>query len=125
MTLKTKHITSAIAQLILMDGVVCPHYVHASLNLFNSTQYIELVFLYFIGLTKNQEGAWPKFCPNFVTFVLNACASIVATEEGRSAHEHIIQNGWDSDVKVGNCLVDMYAKCGSMGSLYKLSDASL
>jgi hypothetical protein len=110
-----------------MDSVVCPHYVHASLNLFNSTWYIQLVFLSFIGLTKNQEGAWPKFCPNFVTFVavLNACASIVATEEGRSAHEHIIQNGWDSHVKVGNCLVDMYAKCGSMGSLDKLSDASL
>jgi hypothetical protein len=66
-------------------------------------------------------------CPNFVTIVavLNACAGIVATEEGRSAHEHIIQNGWDSHVKVGNCLVDMYAKCGSMGSLDKLRDASL
>jgi pentatricopeptide repeat domain-containing protein 1 len=59
-----------------------------------------------------QEGVWP----NSVTFVavLNACASIVALEEGRSAHEQIIQSGWDSDVKVGNCLVDLYAKCGSM-----------
>jgi len=85
------------------------------------------VFLSFIGLTKNKEGAWPKFCRNFVTFVavLNACASIVATEEGSSAHEHIVQNGWDSHVKVGNCSVDMYTKCGSMGSLDKLSNASL
>jgi hypothetical protein len=75
-TLKTKHITSAIAQLILMDSVICPHYIHASLNLFNSTRYTQLVFLSFTDLTKNQEGAWPKSCPNFVIFaaVPNACA---------------------------------------------------
>jgi pentatricopeptide repeat protein len=46
--------------------------------------------------------------------VLNACASIVALEEGRCAHEQIIECGWDSDVFVGSSLVDMYAKCGSM-----------
>jgi pentatricopeptide repeat protein len=59
-----------------------------------------------------QEGV----LPNSVTFVgvVNACASLVVLEEGRRAHEQIIQSGWDSDVKVGNCLIDMYAKCGSM-----------
>jgi pentatricopeptide repeat protein len=51
-----------------------------------------------------------------VTFVgvLNACASTGALEEGRCAHEQIIQSGWDSDVFVGSSLVDMYAKCGCM-----------
>ncbi|CAK9252120.1 unnamed protein product, partial [Sphagnum jensenii] len=51
-----------------------------------------------------------------VTFVgvLNACASIVALEEGRHAHEQIIETGCNSDVFVGSSLVDMYAKCGSM-----------
>jgi pentatricopeptide repeat protein len=34
-------------------------------------------------------------------------------EEGRSAHEQIVQRGWDSDDFVRNSLVDMYAKCGS------------
>jgi pentatricopeptide repeat protein len=59
-----------------------------------------------------QEGV----LPDSVTFVgvLNACASLVALEEGRCAHEQIIQSGWDSDVFVGSSLVDMYAKCGSM-----------
>ncbi len=54
--------------------------------------------------------------PDSVTFVgvANACASLVALEEGRCAQEQIIQSGWDSDVFVGNSLVDMYAKCGSM-----------
>ncbi len=54
--------------------------------------------------------------PDSVTFVavLNACASMVALEEGRHAHEQIIQSGLELDVFVGNSLVDMYAKCGSM-----------
>jgi pentatricopeptide repeat protein len=64
------------------------------------------------------EGVWP----NSVTFVgvLNACASVVALEEGRCAHEQIIERGWDSDVFVGSSLVDMYAKCGSMEDAWKM-----
>ncbi|CAN5962314.1 unnamed protein product [Sphagnum jensenii] len=74
-----------------------------------------------------QEGVQP----NAVTFkgVLNACASLMALEEGRSvhqqmiqfaleegrrAHERIIQSRCESDVFVRSSLVDMYAKCGSM-----------
>ncbi len=51
-----------------------------------------------------------------VTFVgvLNACASMVALEEGRHAHEQIIQSGYESVAVVGNSLIDMYAKCGSI-----------
>jgi pentatricopeptide repeat protein len=44
--------------------------------------------------------------------VLNACASVVALDEGMRAHELIMQRGWDSDVFLGSSLVDMYAKCG-------------
>jgi pentatricopeptide repeat protein len=64
------------------------------------------------------EGVWP----NSVTFVgvLNACASVVALEEGRCAHEQIMQSGWDSDLFVGSSLVDMYAKCGSMEDAWKV-----
>jgi len=59
-----------------------------------------------------QEGVQP----NSVTFVgvLNACASVVALEEGRCVHQQIIQSGLELDVFVGSSLVDMYAKCGSM-----------
>jgi pentatricopeptide repeat protein len=46
--------------------------------------------------------------------VLNACASLQALDEGLRAHQHIIQCGWEAAVFVGSCLVDMYAKCGSM-----------
>jgi pentatricopeptide repeat protein len=59
-----------------------------------------------------QEGVHP----DAVTFVgvLNACASIMALEEGRRAHEQIIRSRCESDFFVRNSLVDMYAKCGSM-----------
>jgi pentatricopeptide repeat protein len=52
--------------------------------------------------------------------VLNACASTVALEEGRCAHEQIIQSGLESDVFVGSSSVDMYAKCGSMEDAWSM-----
>ncbi|KAJ7568200.1 hypothetical protein O6H91_01G022800 [Diphasiastrum complanatum] len=57
-----------------------------------------------------QEGMQP----NNVTFVLllKACASLAALEQGKELHCDIINRGFQSDVIVGNTLVDMYAKCG-------------
>jgi pentatricopeptide repeat protein len=54
--------------------------------------------------------------PDSVTFVgvLNACASVGSLDEGRHAHNQIIQSGYDVDILVANGLVEMYAKCGSM-----------
>jgi pentatricopeptide repeat protein len=65
-----------------------------------------------------QEGVQP----NPVTFlgVLNACTSTVALEEGRQAHEKIIQSGCELDVFVGNSLIDMYVKCGSMEDAWRV-----
>jgi pentatricopeptide repeat protein len=41
----------------------------------------------------HQEGV----CPSPVTFVgvLNACASVVVTEEGRCVHQHIVDCGYN------------------------------
>ncbi|KAH8965947.1 hypothetical protein BDL97_04G143100 [Sphagnum fallax] len=60
--------------------------------------------------------------PDPVTFVgvLNACASILALEDGRRVHEQIIQNGYESNVFVGNALIDMYAKCRSLDDAWKV-----
>jgi pentatricopeptide repeat protein len=59
-----------------------------------------------------QEG----MTPNKYTFVpvLNAGASLQSLDVGRHAHEQIIQSCCESDLIVGNSLVNMYAKCGSM-----------
>ncbi|KAH8934858.1 hypothetical protein BDL97_17G001400 [Sphagnum fallax] len=65
-----------------------------------------------------QEGVQP----NSVTFlgVLNACATVMALEEGRRAHEQIIECDFESDVFVGSSLIDMYAKCGSMEDAWRV-----
>eukprot|EP01018_Ginkgo_biloba_P028281 Gb_00409 [translate_table: standard] len=60
--------------------------------------------------------------PTHYTFgnVLSACAGLATLELGKQVHAHIIKAGFqfksgtDSDVFVGNSLVDMYAKCGSV-----------
>jgi pentatricopeptide repeat protein len=55
-----------------------------------------------------------------VVGALNACVSLVALEEGRSIYQQIIQSGCESVTFVGNSLVDMYAKCGSMEDACKV-----
>jgi pentatricopeptide repeat protein len=59
-----------------------------------------------------QEGVKP----DKVTFntVLNACASLAALDKGRQVHACIIEAGFERDVFVGNALVDMYSKAGSL-----------
>jgi pentatricopeptide repeat protein len=52
--------------------------------------------------------------------VLNACATIIALEEGKCVHHHIVQSGLESDVFVGSSLVDMYAKCGSIEDAWRV-----
>ncbi|KAJ4823171.1 ubiquitin-specific protease [Turnera subulata] len=46
--------------------------------------------------------------------ILPACASLAALDKGREIHGHIVRNGFFSDVRVANALVDMYAKCGAL-----------
>jgi pentatricopeptide repeat protein len=65
-----------------------------------------------------QEGVRPD--PVTFVGVLNACASLVALEEGRCVHQQIVEYGWDSDVFVVNSLVDMYAKCGSIEDAWRV-----
>ncbi|KAJ7561018.1 hypothetical protein O6H91_03G010900 [Diphasiastrum complanatum] len=54
--------------------------------------------------------------PDRIAYVglLNACASLGALEEGRRIHELIIQSRCNGDIVVGNSLINMYVKCGSL-----------
>eukprot|EP01018_Ginkgo_biloba_P034627 Gb_37255 [translate_table: standard] len=54
--------------------------------------------------------------PNQFTYasVLPACADLAALEEGKEIHDEILESGLQSNLFVGNALVHMYAKCGSM-----------
>ncbi|KAJ7556584.1 hypothetical protein O6H91_05G089000 [Diphasiastrum complanatum] len=54
--------------------------------------------------------------PNEFTFIflLKACASLLALEEGRRVHTLISRSGFESHLLIGNTLIDMYAKCGTI-----------
>eukprot|EP01018_Ginkgo_biloba_P004838 Gb_17076 [translate_table: standard] len=54
--------------------------------------------------------------PNSITLssVLPACAHSAASQEGQQIHNYIIKNAFESDIFVGNALVDMYAKCNKI-----------
>jgi pentatricopeptide repeat protein len=59
-----------------------------------------------------QAGVKPN--PKTFSSVLSACANLAALEQGKEIHELVIKSGYQSDIFVGNALVDMYAKCGSI-----------
>eukprot|EP00249_Psilotum_nudum_P022150 c28392_g5_i1 orf=1-876(-) len=62
--------------------------------------------------------------PDRVTFIntLDACASIVALEDGTLIHSNIIDRGLESDVVVGTALINMYGKCGNLQVARKIFD---
>eukprot|EP00249_Psilotum_nudum_P012827 c24006_g16_i1 orf=3-1022(+) len=53
--------------------------------------------------------------PDNITYltILDACAGLVALAEGKVIHASIVSSGLESDVVVGNSLINMYGKCGS------------
>ncbi|KAL6008254.1 hypothetical protein ACLOJK_033760 [Asimina triloba] len=65
-------------------------------------------------LFRKMQGKGIK--PDDVTLVgvLNSCANIGALEMGKWVHIYIEKNHIDTDGFIGNALVDMYAKCGSI-----------
>ncbi len=60
--------------------------------------------------------------PDRFTFieVLKACGSLQALEDGRNIHTQITQSDCGSHIFVGNSLVDMYVKCGSLEAAWKV-----
>ncbi|XP_058101674.1 pentatricopeptide repeat-containing protein At2g13600-like [Magnolia sinica] len=46
----------------------------------------------------------------------NACAALASLSQGSQIHACIVRNGFQSDLVIGNALVDMYAKCGCVDS---------
>ncbi|KAI5054129.1 hypothetical protein GOP47_0030979 [Adiantum capillus-veneris] len=54
--------------------------------------------------------------PDKVLFssVLQGCASVRYLNSGRLLHDQIIQDGFESHMIVGNTLIDLYVKCGSI-----------
>ncbi|KAG8373262.1 hypothetical protein BUALT_Bualt11G0005600 [Buddleja alternifolia] len=60
--------------------------------------------------------------PDLVTVIhlISACGKVGALEVGKLIDNYTISNGLKSNVTVCNALLDMYAKCGSIGEAQKL-----
>ncbi|KAG0581800.1 hypothetical protein M758_3G008300 [Ceratodon purpureus] len=69
---------------------------------------------YELFLQMQREG----FVPNATTYlsILNASASPGALEWVKGAHDHACQGGLESNLRVGNALIHMYARSGSIDS---------
>lgn len=52
--------------------------------------------------------------------VVSACASQATLAEGREMHARIKDRGFESDIIVGNALVNMYGKCSSLQDALKV-----
>eukprot|EP01018_Ginkgo_biloba_P009349 Gb_05354 [translate_table: standard] len=52
--------------------------------------------------------------------VLSVCANFAALQQGEQMHAHIIKTGFEVDISVGNSLVTMYAKCGSIEESHRI-----
>ncbi|KAL7243755.1 hypothetical protein ACSBR1_016055 [Camellia fascicularis] len=55
--------------------------------------------------------------------VLSACSQLGALDLGCWVHDHIIENGFDMNVVLGTTLINMYARCGSVGKAWEVFDS--
>jgi pentatricopeptide repeat protein len=62
--------------------------------------------------------------PDKFTFpcVLKACGRLYALTVGKAIRDHVKISGFESDVYVGNALVALYTKCGSIEDAVQLFD---
>ena len=62
--------------------------------------------------------------PDKVTYlcVLKAASLLNAVEDGNLIHDQILRDNFDSDIVIGNTLVDMYCKCGSLDAAREVFD---
>ncbi|XP_059667686.1 pentatricopeptide repeat-containing protein At3g53360, mitochondrial-like isoform X2 [Cornus florida] len=63
--------------------------------------------------------------PDHITLAttLGACAEMASLEMGNQVHCYTMKTGDELDLSVKNALIDMYTKCGSLGSAQKLFDS--
>lgn len=89
-------------------------YVEHGLGEIALLQYLEQMLL---------DGVSPN--PITLTCSLNACSSRRAIDAGRQVHMEILKTGYESELSVGNALVDMYVGCGLFGEALRVFDALL
>ncbi|GAB4845290.1 hypothetical protein Ancab_038699 [Ancistrocladus abbreviatus] len=74
------------------------------------TGHSEEALLLFVEMKRNGE----MLNKSIVTCVLSTCADIGILELGKQVHGHLLKAGYETGTYVGNALVAMYCKCGSI-----------
>lgn len=89
----------------LIAGYASHECGHATLELFQQMQL---------------EGMEPD-CITFVC-ILKACSSLLDIEQGKQTHSYIVKCGLEMEIYVGNILISMYGKCGSIEDAHQVFD---
>ncbi|CAK8575239.1 unnamed protein product [Lathyrus sativus] len=68
------------------------------------------------GLTQFSALLNTNLKPNAYSFslVLSICSCISDMGHGKQVHGYLLRHGFDSEISLGNALVTMYSKCGSL-----------
>ncbi|KAH7681436.1 Tetratricopeptide-like helical domain-containing protein [Dioscorea alata] len=85
---------------ILLSG-----YAHAELN-------VQVMNLFCLMHAQGDEDAKPNAIT--IAVVLPVCAKTRSLKSGQIVHAYAIRTGLESETLVGNALLSMYAKCGSV-----------
>eukprot|EP01018_Ginkgo_biloba_P016390 Gb_13227 [translate_table: standard] len=67
-----------------------------------------------VGILYGMDQSYIHTDSDVYARLLLGCVSSRTLREGKRVHAHIIKTGFKPGIYVGNCLVDMYAKCGSV-----------
>lgn len=106
----------------VFDNLSCRNVVSWASMISGYVQHGQGLLSYELFQRMQMEGTEP----DKVTFlwVLQACGGLGLIEQGRLIHEQLLETGLESDMTVGNALIDMYAKCGTVedaSTLFKSS----
>ncbi|CAH9099074.1 unnamed protein product [Cuscuta epithymum] len=99
------------ADLVSWNAILTVHIQH--------NEVAEVFSLFKIMLHKSPDNK-----PDHITLinVIGACGKVSSLEMGDQIHLYALRTGLSRDAAIGNGLIDMYVKCGSLGNARKLFD---
>ncbi|CAL9219446.1 unnamed protein product [Arabidopsis halleri] len=74
------------------------------------------------GLQVTTQMRKSKVMPDMATFLvtLPMCASLAAKRLGKEIHCCLLRFGYESELQIGNALIEMYSKCGCLESSFRV-----
>ncbi|CAN6439253.1 unnamed protein product [Victoria cruziana] len=73
-------------------------------------------------LLGNLERQGVRIEPSVFLALIEGCAGAKSAEEAKKVHDHFLRTPFRHDVYINNRLIDMYARCGSMGDARQVFD---